>query len=209
MPEYTDLTVTDAGSIVASPWDGYTGGVLALLCTGTLTNQGALEATQAGARGGLGGFPLGKLCTGLDDPGAAAKGESVVAGRFGALVRGKGNLANGGGGGDCSSTFTGGGGGGAHIGRGGIAGDTVFGFGGAPLLYPAATRLLLGGGGGAGANVGQLHGGAGGGIVFVRSGQLVGAGAVRAKGERGAESIYPEQGGGGGAGGAIHVQVAD
>jgi hypothetical protein len=90
VPEYTDFTVTDAGSVVAATWDGYTGGVLALLCTGTLTNHGALEASHTGGRGGLGGLPVGSLCTGLDDPGAATKGESVVEGRFGALVRGKG-----------------------------------------------------------------------------------------------------------------------
>ncbi|HVG59802.1 MAG TPA: adhesin, partial [Hyalangium sp.] len=52
IPEYTDVQVWAGASLVAAPWDGSTGGVLAFLARGTLHNEGALEASGAGFRGG-------------------------------------------------------------------------------------------------------------------------------------------------------------
>src|SRR5262249_44913081 len=53
LPEYTSVDVMDGGRIAARPWDGATGGVLALLAAGTVTIDGRLDADGAGLRGGV------------------------------------------------------------------------------------------------------------------------------------------------------------
>ncbi|NPC79598.1 hypothetical protein HPC49_15365 [Pyxidicoccus fallax] len=72
----------------------------------------------------------------------------------------------------------------------------------------------MGGGGGAGhgtassgSNVGG-PGGAGGGIVFIRAGQLEGTGSILASGSSGEDGTTGSGGGGGGAGGSIQVRIA-
>jgi hypothetical protein len=221
VPEYTDVQVLAGASLKAAPWDGSTGGVLALLATGTLTNEGTISADGAGFRGGefinnLGG----EGCTSLDEAagtGGSYKGEGVVAGRFGTAA-GRGNLATGGGGGNCHNA---GGGGGGHFGLGGKGGfspgrteqpDDVGGLGGAPVTYLPYERLLFGSGGGGGGghvDVGT-PGGAGGGMILIRAGDVAGTGRFSATGISAAfvTSQGDDGAGGGGAGGAISLRVA-
>ncbi len=123
------------------------------------------------------------------------------------------------GGGGTNAT---GGGGGGNGGAGGRGGDNwspsettasqrhpqpLGGFGGA---RDTSLNLALGGGGGAGANRNFLgaHGGAGGGIVILRSARVAGSGAILADGSDGVsfnQSGSAGNVGGGGAGGCVLI----
>lgn len=220
VPEYTDVQVVAGASLKAVPWNGREGGILALLATGTLTNEGAISADGAGFRGGaFVNHPGGNGCTSLNEAagsGASYKGEGLVDGRYG-VAAGRGNLATGGGGGNCHNA---GGGGGGHAGVGGKGGfsigqsaqpDDVGGLGGAPVAYPPHEHLLFGGGGGAGGghvDVGT-PGGAGGGVIILRARELAGTGRFSAMGAP-ADFVTPagdDGAGGGGAGGAISLRT--
>ena len=112
----------------------------------------------------------------------------------------------------------GGGGGNAGVGgRGGRAwnpntdGSEIGGFGGAALPIVTET-LFLGGGGGAGSrnDSGPTDGsgGAGGGIVIIRTGSVAGSGTITSNGDRGRDSTN-EGSGGGGSGGSVQIIVYD
>ncbi|NPC87223.1 hypothetical protein HPC49_54730, partial [Pyxidicoccus fallax] len=126
VPEYTNVTVLEGASLVARAWDGRSGGILAFLATGTVTNRGHISADGAGFRGAsfsnhadLAG------CTGLDLPftqGGSYKGEGVVADLVD-KASGRGNLVNAGGGGNCHNSGGGGGGHGGDGGKGGVTAD--------------------------------------------------------------------------------------
>ncbi|MCP3144831.1 adventurous gliding motility protein AgmC [Pyxidicoccus xibeiensis] len=220
VPEYTDVTIARGGSLVAEPWNGETGGVVVFLATGTVKNQGLIDARGAGFRGGAyvrdwsNAAGCGTLS--LVGPGGAQRGESVAPAMNALpLVTGRDNDANGGGGGVCRQS---GGGGGGHGGVGGQGGRTapddgardVGGLGGAVSGQSLQERLTFGGGGGAGHGLADPpgpDGGRGGGIIFVRASRLVGGGRLDASGEAGGSSIN-DGAGGGGAGGSIAVRVA-
>jgi hypothetical protein len=218
VPEFVELEVRSGASLRAAPWDGQVGGILAVLVTGRLRNDGLISVDGAGFRGGafLSHADL-TGCTGLDEPvasGGAYKGEGLVAGRFG-TASGRGNLANGGGGGICHNA---GGGGGGHAGRGGAGGRSgpidgerdVGGLGGASLVYQPHERLLFGGGGGAGEgnNAVGTGGGAGGGLMLIRAGEVRGVGRFSAAGITPPTTPGDDGAGGGGAGGAISIRAA-
>lgn len=224
VPEYTHLSVFPGASVVAAPWNGMTGGVVALLATGTVQVGGTISADGAGFRGGayvqdapINPWRLG--CVTLDEasPAGGLKGEGVCAGCLWPMGAGRGNQANGAGGGDCHNA---GGGGGGHAAPGGQGGRSAWvdndrdvgGLGGAPIEYSAMDRLVMGGGGGAAhgndASSGG-KGGAGGGVVFLRARQLLGSGSITASGMAGSSSTPVADGaGGGGAGGAIYLRCA-
>jgi hypothetical protein len=220
VPEYTDVRIVAGASLKAPPWNGSTGGILALLASSMIVNNGTVSADGAGFRGGAFiNHPGGEGCTSLDEAagvGASYKGEGLVAGRHGTAA-GRGNLATGGGGGNCHSA---GGGGGGHIGLGGRGGNTpsqtpqpdeVGGFGGAPVAYLAYQHLIFGGGGGGGSGHVDTGtpGAAGGGVIIIRADDVVGMGRFSAMGA--SADFVTAQGddgaGGGGAGGAISLRI--
>lgn len=240
VPEYTTVNVPQGTSVAARPWegngtDGWTGGVIAFLATGAVTNEGIINANNAGFRGGVldnRALDLTLACNASDGTpadGYANKGEGVVS-TF-APPGGRDNISNGGGGGNC--TWNGGAGGG-NFGKGGAGGTATIatvigqqsgGRGGGSLGYtmivppgsPAtvAARLSLGGGGGAGEQkngVGSA-GGRGGGAIFLRSRSLAGAGTISANGETAANAallgLVSDGAGGGGAGGTVLIRVVD
>lgn len=225
VPEHTDVTVKAGGALVAKPWDGRSGGIVAMLASGTLTNDGAIHADGVGFRGGPGFGQIGYVekCADLSGPvdgGFSARGEGLATAAFvpdasaPGAIGGSGNVANGGGGGDCHNAGGGGGGNGGQGGRGGVSFDNdrvVGGHGGAQIAAGLAERLWLGGGGGAGHGDDDPDeslgvGGAGGGVVFVSAGAVAGGGELRAEGAAGATAII-NGGGGGGAGGSVWVAV--
>jgi len=222
VPEYTTLTLAGGRTIVAQPWNGSTGGIVAFLVSGTMSNNGQVSVTGQGFRGGvIVDDPSGSTgATGLDEPGpvGAQKGEGVASSRYGSTHTGRGRVANAGGGGVAYGAGGGGGGNGCSGGQGGntdLDADgnrPVGGEGGAALNYSALVTLLPGGGGGAGHafDTGGIiggNGGAGGGVVFVRAGSLTGAGSFIANGYPGSSASGLEAGGGGGAGGTIYLRV--
>ncbi|HWN66118.1 MAG TPA: hypothetical protein VNM90_00695, partial [Haliangium sp.] len=213
VPEYVSVIVGEGTRIVAQPWDGKVGGIVAFLVADKLDLAGAIDVTGAGYRGGV-GDPVGNEdlheCAGLDElpPGGEAKGEGVALGRYGQGTTGRGNLANGGGGGSCHN---GGGGGGGNQGAGGAGGIVDYepamqppALGGAATVSSSFDRLSMGGGGGAGeAHHGSVSdGGPGGGVILIGARRISG-GLIEANGVSAPPASNGDAGGGGGAGGAI------
>ncbi len=210
IPQLRTVTISN-GQIEAHPWNGWTGGVVAVFASNALavTGGGNVSANNDGFRGGAALDSGGGYLDQDDTPQAngARKGEGIDAAGFG--LSGRGNYANGAGGGMGTD---GGGAGGGGYGAGGFGGrifndndDTRRAFGGAPLR-PAAPRLLFGGGGGAGnANGGTpAGGGAGGGAAVVFARRLSGDGDIEARASPGG-GAFNNGGGGGGAGGTVLV----
>ncbi len=236
VPEYKTLTLGPTASAAAYPWDGSSGGIVAIFATVAVANAGAIQADAAGFRGGgienaavkagcvsLNNWSAGTPC------GGAHKGEGLYPAGFAvanpgapgagpATTYGRGNYANGAGGGDAHNA---GGGGGGHAGTGGMGGRTwigdvngggprfVGGLGGATVTYSVANHLVLGGGGGAGEENDDVgtSGAAGGGVVLIRAGSLTGNGTVSAAGGSVTAPSGVDGSGGGGAGGAVLIQV--
>ena len=229
VPQYYNATMT--GTVTAIPWDGISGGIVALDVAGTLNFNGrVIEVSNMGFRGGAGRsvssasgsfFAIDYRRPNGTRRGGQ-KGEGIVGTRnssFGTdgypegdLDRGAPGNAGGGANGvqfDGSSDAGGGGGGGFDA--GGTGGDAhpfsdsrpVGGIGGGGV--DDLNLLTLGGGGGAGAanDGGTPSGRDGGGIVFIRAGAASGVGSIRANGEEGESSGGggPFEGAGGGGGG--------
>ncbi len=238
VPEYKTLTVGAASSVAAYPWDGTSGGIVAIFATVAIANSGAIQADAAGFRGGgIENAAVHPGCVSLDDwsnaavnCGGAHKGEGLfpdayavanpaAAGAGPAATYGRGNYANAGGGGDAHNA---GGGGGGNAGVGGLGGRTwigdlmagvpraVGGFGGAAVTYSFASYLALGGGGGAGEENDMVgtNGGSGGGVVLLRAASLGGTGTVSAAGGNVTAVAGNDGSGGGGAGGAVVIEMS-
>ncbi|SEK93114.1 Myxococcales GC_trans_RRR domain-containing protein/MYXO-CTERM domain-containing protein [Stigmatella aurantiaca] len=223
VPEYTTVSIPTGRSLTAAEWNGSTGGVLAFLATGAVTNLGGITVSGKGFRGGKPVVDISGTtgCTGLDEapPAGAQKGEGIAFTRYGPLQTGRGQVANGGGGGVCLKS---GGGGGGNAGAGGQGGNSyldefgtedsgnrpVGGLGGLALTLSLADRLMMGGGGGAGHSVDGTSrpGGEGGGILFIRATQMTGPGTVTANGLAVAPSSEMDAAGGGGAGGSAYLR---
>lgn len=226
IPEYRSLSV--AGRITGSPWDGYTGGVLAFFVQQSLTLQAGAEVTasQLGFRGGvlapnLDVDQVTALDLPLTDGGGGGKGEGIDPLSWTRAARG--NLGSAGGGGNAHNA---GGGGGGNAGDGGIGAPqnpaavggedpATAGMAGSRNVPDDTTglRVIFGSGGGAthrhndGDPTG--HAGAnGGGLVLVHAAVLAGAGQMLSDGGGGLTSSV-EGGGGGGAGGTVLLRTLD
>ena len=224
VPEHTDVTVRGSGVLAAAPWDGRSGGIIALFVQGTLTVEGELTADAVGFRGGLGSPTVFFRDCAADDgspsEGYASKGEGIAPAGYaasldaGVMAGGRGRVANGGGGGNCHNAGGGGGGNGSAGGNGGRdyhdTGD-VGGRGGAPPTYALVGRMAVGGGGGAperDSAIVPIHGASGGGVIYAHARSLVVTGDVRARGGSVA-SVADDGAGGGGAGGSIVLRVLE
>lgn len=177
---YDNASVVD--TVFARPWDGRTGGIVAIDVDGSLNLFAPIYAAGMGFRGGDTlndpncALPFANLAySGNRASGLGARKGEGIASSAAAHELGRGQWGNGGGGGNDHNS---GGGGGGNAGAGGLGGEryaSVFscpgpypGIGGADLNYGSG-RLFFGGGGGAGDqnnNVGTA-GGHGGGIVVL------------------------------------------
>jgi hypothetical protein len=193
VPHFTDLTIAENASIVAAPWDGRSGGIVALRAVGRVSVGGSILAAGAGYRNSWGAVSPGNW---------HHSGEGTLGGS--PAQRGE-NLRGGGGGGfDDSGGFHGGGGGGSHASPGtdGLANTSspgaVGGLGATSVYGTADLSLLFFGGGGAG---GTGHGG---GIIFIKAASIDLAGSISATGMDGhCEHNRWGNGEAGGAGGSI------
>lgn len=221
--QFNDVIVND--TLRAKPWDGVTGGVLALEASGTLTLNAPVWVSGAGFRGGGDFVAANNNCNWFTqqnqfvyasgDWRGGFKGEGIAQAIAGQEL-GRGPRANGGGGGNDHNA---GGGGGGNISAGGNGGNNADpnpigcngyfpGLGGAAPAT-AVDRLFMGGGGGAGHanNLLRSRGGRGGGIVFIRAGSINGAKTeIFANGEHGSHS-FDDGAGGGGGGGSIWLSI--
>lgn len=217
------------GAVLAQPWNGSTGGIIAIEVVGTLTLNANIDASSAGFKGGKSGGAITNACnafTNITDYATDSliwqyksfKGEGV-AGYVPNKWSSRGPQANGGGGGNDHNS---GGGGGANFASGGLGGRNnepgTFnckgyqpGLGGIGLFGLAKTRLFLGGGGGSGHqnNAVNFQGGNGGGIVYIKANTIVGNNRwILANGDSSRMSGQ-DGGSGGGAGGNIKLDIAN
>lgn len=224
-PVFTHATVVD--TLRAKPWDGITGGILALEVTDTLRLDAPILADGCGFRGGAAYVNPVNNCNWAIPESAysyadgnwrgAFKGEGIAIPDAGKEL-GRGPQANGGGGGNDHNS---GGGGGGNLFSGGKGGNndepSAFGCDGyAPGLggygiLSFINRIYLGGGGGAGHanNLLNSAGGAGGGIILLKAGTLSGTQQVISANGRSAKKAVGDGGGGGGAGGSIWLELAN
>ena len=225
VPQYENPVV--AGSITCPPWNGKTGGIVALDAIGEVTLEASINVIGKGFRGGEHERGLHILDITFDyiaetpDPTwYSRKGEGICGYGVEPFLSGRGAPANGGGGGNIHTT---GGGGGANYGTGGdggwgypvdMSGDEklVFGLGGHSLHYASGdNKLFMGGGGGAGhEHFGNGTSGArGGGIVLLSCNRLVSNDYdILARGATSASSgAYGDGAGGAGAGGTVLLHV--
>ncbi|MDO9405682.1 MAG: hypothetical protein Q7T87_16745 [Polaromonas sp.] len=126
VPQYSALTVNAGAGVVASAWNGSTGGVVAALVQGALAVNGSIAANGQGFRGGVRDGTDGASGGGVAisfasdaDPSGGAKGEGIASGAggtFGAVALA---YSNPGGNFNIGAPANGGGGGGTHNGGGG------------------------------------------------------------------------------------------
>ena len=124
VPQVGNFTISSGASVVAQPWDGQRGGVVAVRASGGIVVDGAIDVSGQGFRGGASQTGLSVQPDETPDRGGfvatmatlgAAKGESIVGSSveyaIGGGGFGRGAPGNGGGGGNG---FKSGGGGGAN-----------------------------------------------------------------------------------------------
>lgn len=225
-----DATVT--GTLEAPPWNGETGGVVALDVPGTLSLAADVEVSGLGFSGGrcsnndAGLQNITDYFIALPPPPATAANDAGTKGDGITFVdtskrAGRGAPANGGGGGHAHNAGGGGGGNGGAGGQGGWNWSDINQFhdiggrGGRALR--AAGRAFLGGGGGGGQQNNSVGtaGSAGGGLVIVRARKIDGSSlpgggkpTIRANGAAGG-GAENDGGGGGGAGGTILLDAEE
>jgi hypothetical protein len=237
VPSYTNVVISD--TLKPKAWDGSTGGILALIASGTVTMNADMNAVGCGFREGIAyGSALldtslkiyegivtisddtsAYYCSALSDSGAL-KGEGIhIAQR--SYLGGKGALANAGGGGNAAQFGAGAGGGGGNYGRGGNGGGGFpdanatgyAGIGGYGLDYSnVLKRVYMGGSGGWGGHDPDKHKGsgrAGGGIIFVRANQIDGNGHYIRSDGADTAALFPGLSYPGGGGGAGGVVLLD
>lgn len=218
VPVYESATVV--GDIFPIPWDGTTGGIVALEVENSLVLNAGINADGAGFRGAATNI-VNSDCSWLNnqddyyyeagDWRGSKKGEGIAA-EINDKEWGRGAQANGGGGGNDHNA---GGGGGGNVNAGGKGGnrspdgafscDGDFPGEGGVGFSANSDRAFLGGGGGAGhtdnAGAGSA-GGNGGGLIFVKTNTLTANGnTISADGL--SNDTAGDGAGGGGAGGTI------
>lgn len=197
MPQFSSVNINSGAVLIQASWNGTWGGVIGFFCNGTTTVDGQLSTNVRGYRGG----------DGRDFGSTAFQGESYAGTGTQVMGRnhnggggsdgdnGAGRGASGGGGANGTAGTDGGTeGGGAQGGQGGLGGSNT-----------ENTIIVMGGGGGGGSRTGSglpyPAGGAGGGLIFIFSKNLVINGTVDSNGGQG--QTNGDGGGGGGAGGSI------
>jgi hypothetical protein len=213
VPQYTDVDITERGTLDTRGWDGSFGGIVAFRASGTVTIDGRLDADGLGYRGGG---------TGNESNFDGYQGESWAGMGHGGhggddnYNENSGEWAPNRGGGGCHVTGGGGEhGGGATPGRAWYDGRTAP-EAGEPYGDANLDRLYFGSGGGGvwnDASGNEGPGGNGGGMVFIAAARLDAGreGAVSARG-RGTESWSSgayTYGAGGGAGGSAWIVAGE
>lgn len=211
VPIYTNVNVI--GTVTAQPWNGTTGGIVAIEATNSITFNANINVSGQG-------FVGGAVFTGwfsCSDPNfanqnAGKKGEGIAIPPV-TMDSNRAPLANGGGGANTGNPGAGGGGNGGIGGRGGnefYGGcqlNASYGLGGLTPSY-ASFKAYLGGGGGGGYKDNGLNataGSNGGGMVFLTSPTINGNNfTVDARGANVIGNTDSEGAGGGGAGGYVY-----
>lgn len=202
--QHSSITVDNGSTLTAKAWDqsNGTGGVLALLCSGTIDINGAVTAGAKGFEGGEGGLSALKA-------GWQGQGEDGVA----PVAQGGANSTGAGGGQETVDSGSGGGGGHVDTGSSGSPQDQQ-GDGGLASDYDSSdlSSMLFGGAGGGGGNNNNSadagDGGNGGGIIFLMGPTFdLTGGSIDSDGEAGGPNTGDNNSaGGGGAGGSVLIK---
>jgi gliding motility-associated-like protein len=235
MVDGDNVTVTGPGPLRAKPWDGNTGGIIAILAMDTLKLETDISADTAGFRGGLvpaenytGGCRHDISSTILDTlyflpaktnrSGNKGEGITTVAWPY---TKGAAYNINGGG---AGNGLYAGGAGGSNYNVGGNGGQqsafctagtlsTSWGGYACGTLYYLndTTHVIMGGGGGSGvrsATNTATKGGNGGGLVVILTGTLSGGGKTISANGQSVAGAATGSGGGGGAGGTVLIDAS-
>ncbi|MBI5305488.1 MAG: fibronectin type III domain-containing protein [Chloroflexi bacterium] len=226
--QYRNVTVESGGLITATPWDGWTGGIVVFLANGTTTINGTIVANGTSASNnsfspGTGtGFSGGTGVHGNQGPatgyqGSGTNGTGIQSGASNGNGGGAGNFT-GSGGSACRPGAGGGNGTSGNNAVGGTYGGTS-GNGGLAAGTSDLTNMVLGGGGGGAAcsdsnpnDWNGMGGGGGGGIIYISSRMMTVSGNIIANGGNGGSrtnvgGYSSGAGGGGGAGGSILIKA--
>jgi gliding motility-associated-like protein len=216
VPFYSNATIV--GTVTAQPWNGSTGGIVAIEATNSLTFNANINVSGQGFVGGA-VFSGWFAC---NDPNyanqnAGKKGEGIAMPPV-TMDSNRAPLANGGGGSNTGNPGAGGGGNGGLGGRGGnefygsCQLNASYGLGGLAPSY-ASFKAYLGGGGGGGYKDNGLNataGSNGGGMVFLTSPTINGNNfTVDARGANVIGNTDSEGAGGGGAGGYVYYMCTN
>ncbi len=216
VPIFSNVTII--GTVTAQPWNGTTGGIVAIEATNSITFNANINVSGQGFVGGavFNGFFA------CNDPNfanqnAGKKGEGIAIPPV-TMDSNRAPLANGGGGSNTGNPGAGGGGNGGIGGRGGnefygsCQLNTSYGLGGLAPSY-ASFKAYLGGGGGGGYKDNGLNataGSNGGGMVFLTSPTINGNNfTIDARGANVIGNTDSEGAGGGGAGGYVSYMCAN
>lgn len=161
VPNYNNINITSSGKLVPKAWDGFSGGLLCFRVKGTLINNGIIEGSNCGFRGGY-----------------RSVGEGILGPYFQSTTSGRGYNYNLGGGGGYTGSLNcpGAGGGYATAGEGGNIAVSGLGFGlyascpGGISILSSHLRLIGLGSGGGGTRSGVIGGrGAGSGLFCIKT----------------------------------------
>jgi gliding motility-associated-like protein len=213
---YSNVTIV--GTVTAQPWNGTTGGIVAIEATNSITFNANINVCGQGFIGGAvytGWFSCGD--PNYANQNAGKKGEGIAVPPI-TMDSNRAPLANGGGGSNSGNPGAGGGGNGGIGGRGGnefygsCQLNASYGLGGLTPSY-ASFKAYLGGGGGGGYKDNGLNataGSNGGGMVFLTSPTINGNNfTVDARGANVIGNTDSEGAGGGGAGGYVHYMCSN
>ena len=231
----TFLSFKLSSNLTTTAWNGRVGGILAFFVQKTLDlNNFNINTNGKGFRGGYQNVrPSGGSITdytSYDEFISSGKGEGICGTPrflwngvnqvdnglswigYPGGNNGRGAPGNAGGGGNIHNAGGGGGGGAGFGGVGGIAvGTNLINGGRYGVGISLDGKMFFGGGGGGGdANnaTSGVKGGAGGGIIFIKSGSIIGNGEISSSGTDGLPGFYgdaPDGAGGGGGGGNVYL----
>jgi uncharacterized protein (TIGR02145 family) len=186
VPNYSNLTITEEGEIIANAWNGNNGGIISFKVSGTLVNNGKINVDGMGYRGG-------ESVNTLSIPGNNGEG---INGGSGGSPQNNDCYCHGGGGGGLSEM---------------LSSDVCVSPNGQIVGDEEMLLLFFGGGGGSGSRSSWSQspngeGGAGGGIIFISSQTIINNGIISANGIDGTAGIDHRMcSGGSGAGGSIFL----
>jgi len=204
LKQYSAVTVNSGITYTAKAWNGTVGGILAFLCSGTITVTGTITATGKG-------YQTINNSSGINDGGSSGEGTTGAAATNSTATNGNG--AGGAGANANGSNGSGAGGGHAAAGTNGTtSGSGAGGTGGATAGTADLTTMVFGGAGSNGGNSGQTQdtkkGGHGGGIIFAIGTTITVTGSIATSGANGDNAQTSNQSGhGGGAGGSILLKA--
>jgi len=226
VPQYSNITVNNGGTLTCSAWNGTVGGVLCFRANGTVVVNagGMISANGKGYRGVNQRSPICRMANGGQGEGIYGFGIASGSCNGSNGTNGNWNNANGnGGGGGTGTGDSGGGGGGAYalsatsgVNWGGHNGGT----GGTSVGNSSLTLLFMGGAGGEGGadedGAAPGAGGNGGGIIYITANTLSvsSTGTISSNGNNGNNGTNTGggsgcgmAGGGGGAGGSVFFGI--